>query len=329
MVGAPRSGTTLLRVILDRHPKLAMWGGESDFFRRLYDRRAAFGDPGVAANRERIIDAFVSLEPVRRLKLDWSALKQRLMHDGETWPALFAALLQFHADAQGKPYAGEKTPVHAFRTKELLEWFPNCAIVHIVRDPRDAVSSVIRMPWSTRSVQAGARSWTRFNTAALEAAERANYLLAKYEDLVADPKESLTRICRHIGLAYDPALLQANERNTGESAVVARASKPISADRRGLWRKAFQPWQVAAIEDAAGPLMEQFGYAREAPPISAPDRARATAEEIFETAVQKATRLPAGFYRHLQPTNLAAESRWLERASALYWSVRRKPVDVE
>lgn len=326
IVGAPRSGTTLLRVLLDQHPRIAMWGGESAFFRRLYDRRAAFGDPAVERNRERIVKAYLAIEPVRRLGLDLPQLEQRLLKDGVTWPALFTAMLQHNAVIQGKPHFGEKTPGHAFHVNTLRQWFPDCSIIHIVRDPRDMVSSLIRMPWANRSVVAGARAWSQFNAAAREASGAETYLLVKYENLVAGIEKSLEQICRHIGLAYDPAMLEPKP-VTGEiRAPVARAHRPVTLARVGLWRQQnFQPWQVAAIEAAAGTLLTEFGYERTASPANLAGRAKASAEAWVETGLHTASRLPCALFRYLRPTNLNSEEKWIGRAASLYWSVRPRP----
>ena len=156
IVGAPRSGTTLLRVILNRHPQLAMFGIESQFFRRVYARQAAFGDPADPRNRTRVVDAYLAIEPIRNMGLDLGVVREKMIQEGSSWSGLFRAMLQANADLQGKRYAGEKTPVHALHVRTLCEWFPNCSIIHIVRDPRamPVLSNGCRGPRI-------ARSWAR------------------------------------------------------------------------------------------------------------------------------------------------------------------------
>ena len=83
------------------------------------------------------------------------------------------------------------------------------------------------------------------------------------------------------------------------------------------------PWQIAAIEAAASPLMQEYGYQPSVPPATAKDMARARAEEIIEVGLQAASRVPCALFRYLQPANLEAEERWIGRAAKIYWSVRR------
>jgi hypothetical protein len=327
IVGAPRSGTTLLRVTLNRHPQLAMWGGELDFFRRLYNRRNVFGDPANERNRDRIVAAYLAIKPFRRLGLNAAFMRERMMSEGATWRDLFACMLRACADSQGKPYAGEKTPGHAMHVNTLCEWFPDCGIIHLVRDPRAAVGSLITMPWATRSVLSGARTWRLFSTAACAASARDNYLLVKYEDLVTRTEQELRRICGHIGLAYRETMLQRNPAESDPRPFIRRSYEGITTSRVGLWRQELEPWQLSVIEAVAGHRMQEFGYEPVTKRTSAAHMARATLEALGETTFQKLFRSPSAFYRFFQPANLADEEKWIERASSMYGRLRsRRPL---
>ncbi len=324
IVGAPRSGTTLLRVTLNRHSQLAMCG-ETAYFRRVYSRRHAFGDPGNLPNRNRVVEAYLAVEPVRRLGMNIEVLRERMMREGVSWRDLFASMLRVYADSHGKPHTGEKTPNHALYVNTLCEWFPDCTIVHLVRDPRAAVCSLIRMPWASRSVLMGARTWRLFNTAARTISARDNYVLVKYEDLVARPEEQLRRLCNHVGLEYEAAMLQPNPAEFDPRRPVHRAYERINPVRAELWRGELEPWQVSTIEAAAGHRMEEFGYQRQTQGATAMDMTRAAGEAFVEMTCQKFIRAPGMFYHFLQPTNLADEEKWIARASAMYGRLRSRP----
>jgi hypothetical protein len=308
VVRAPRSGTTLLRVILNRHPQLAMLHG------RVYNRRAAFGDLGDLRNRQRVVSAYLAIEPMRRLKTDVNFLHERMMRDGATWPALFESMLQAWADLQGKPYAGEKTPLHCLHAKTLCEWFPQGSVIHLVRDPRSMVGALQRMPGASHSAYMGARMWRLLNAAARTASVHPNYLLVKYEDFVTRPEEQLRQLCDHVCLEYDDAMLRPDpaEIPTG---VNRRSYQGVTPGRIDLWREELKPWQVSAVEAAAGPGMEEYGYRREANRVVFLDQARAAAEAVVENLFQLVRFSPGFFYRLFQPTNLAAEEKWIGRFS--------------
>ncbi len=197
VVGCPRSGTTLMRRILDRHPSIAICP-ETQFQRLVYSRRKAFGDLGDLTNRRRLIDEYLSSRFIRRMKLDRAALAERLQREGASYKAMFTTLLRYYAASQGKSRFGEKTPQHALFLETLCEWFPNAAILHMVRDPHATVASMQRMPWR-RSAVANARIWLRLNQAARRFHEWRGYLEVRYESLVANPERQIRKICSFVG----------------------------------------------------------------------------------------------------------------------------------
>lgn len=325
IVGAPRSGTTLLRVTLNRHSELAVCG-ETHFFARLYNRRNAFGDPANTADREQIVGAYLSIEPLHRLGMDLGNLRSRLLMDGVSWRALFATVLDEYALSTGKAYAGEKTPAHALHVKTLGEWFPNCTIIHLVRDPRAVVASLRNVPWASRSVLVGVRTWREFNSAAAAISTRENYIRVKYEDLVARPAEQLERICSHVGLEYQEGMLRADPAEYDAARPVARAWKEITPSRRSLWRQELEPWQVAAIETTVGGQMESYGYERETARVPASAMMRASIEATVEMSFLKVFRFPSALYRRFRPTHLADEQKWIRWSSTMYGRARlRRP----
>lgn len=165
IVGAPRSGTTLMRNMLNRHPAIAI-SRETEFYHYIYRRRRIFGSLSDLGNRKRLVKEYLSTQRIQRMNLDLQALEQKLLEEGVTYEALFASLLSFYARAHGKRRCGEKTPQHALFTEVLCRWYPDARIIHILRDPRDVVASLLRMPSAPNDVIGNARVWLRFNLAA-------------------------------------------------------------------------------------------------------------------------------------------------------------------
>jgi hypothetical protein len=260
--------------------------------------------------------------------MDVEDLRERMKREGVNWRALFVSMLQLLADSRGKPYFGEKTPAHAFYVDTLCEWFPDCSIIHLVRDPRAATCSLTHVPWATRSVLMGARTWRMFNTAALRVSSRHNYLRIHYEKLVTRPEEPLRQICSHVGLDYSESMLEPDVAEIDPRRPDPRSFEEITSARTSLWQRELEPWQVSAIEAVAGRRMEEFGYQRQTKRAGPADLSRAAMEAVVEMTFQKLLRLPSMSYHLLQPTNVAAEQKWLARASATYGRLRaRRPVD--
>jgi Sulfotransferase family len=123
IVGSPRSGISLLRNMLNRHPSLAICA-ETHFNHYVYKRRRAFGDLSNLKNRQRLVDEYLSVRRIRRLGMDLARLREKLVREGTSYPALFAGVASFYAASAGKERWGEKTPRHAFISELLCEWFP-------------------------------------------------------------------------------------------------------------------------------------------------------------------------------------------------------------
>jgi hypothetical protein len=311
VVGSPRSGTNLLRRMLDRHPAIAICG-ETHFFSTVYPqrRREAFGDPADARNRQRLVDALVSTRRIQALGLDSAQLAKKLMQDGASYPALFAALCKCYSESQGKPRWGEKTPQHAFFTETLCEWYPGAVILHMVRDPRDVVSSLLRLPFGFASTILNARTWLNCNLAARRSKHRQGYLEVRYESLAAQPKQELERICTFIGEEYCPAMLEAEQASIRDALESDRYLAPLTTERLERWRKELSTDQVAQVEWWIGAELKNFGYEAAAPPASAVTIAQGLVKAALELAREVIPKLPALWYYYMAPANLRQYEYW-------------------
>lgn len=170
----------------------------------------------------------------------------------------------------------EKTPKHIKHLKQIRAVFPDARIVVMVRDARDVVHSLTK-----RGLALDRAIWRWNEEDEIALAERDNAapdtVVIRYEDLIADPAATLTRICAHIGVTFVPAMLDfhASERRWFEEAARPedddatriqhrslrdwQLHQPLM-DRRGVWRDELPPETVQRIETECAPLMRAFGY---------------------------------------------------------------------
>ena len=231
--GALRSGTTLLRLMLDGHPRLAC-RGETDFlFDHVYK-----GPDGPMVARDRLAEDRI----FRNARL---TLPERDIPLAE----FVAAVLE---EMAGGTDAIPMLMLHR-NIAPCLEALPQARIVHILRDPRDVARSSIGMGWAG-NVYFGADHWIATEREWADHAqtlEPRSYTL-RYETLVAAPEQTLTALCTHVGLSYDPAMLTYPERTT------------YSAPDAGLaeqWRRKLSEEEVRLVEARVGPLLGATGYA--------------------------------------------------------------------
>lgn len=245
--------------MLNRHPAIAVCR-ETDFYHYVYKRRHRFGDLNDLRNRRRLVREYLGIQRIQRMRLDLQALETRLLQDGTSYPAFFAALLRFYAETHGKQRCGEKTPEHALFTETLCEWYPDAAIIHVVRDPRDVVASLRHLPWAPNNAIGNARLWFTRNLAARRSRHRPQYLLVRYEELVTQPEGELRRICAFLGEDYSPAMLVPNWDPTADRPWFQRAEQSVTTARIGTWRTELSEADVALVEWVLGAHMKTFGY---------------------------------------------------------------------
>jgi len=268
VLGVRRSGTTLLRVMLDRNPELAV-PDESYFVPQLARRHRTPVDPAA------FTDDLRRLPTLAEWGLSPASVASRLrpgMTAGEAVAAVFVA----YAADRGKSRWGDKTPLYMQHLDVLERLWPDARYVHLIRDGRDAALSFLSVPaglmtegWGHPRDAAGfACQWATEVSAARALGRRvgpARYRELRYEALVADPEEALRAVCLFAGLEFDPAMLDYVGRT--DSARKAHQQRLNEPPRSGVrdWRTEMTPDDRRAFEEVAGALLAELGYEVETP----------------------------------------------------------------
>ena len=275
ILGVSRSGTTLLKAMLDAHSQLAI-PSESYFIPQLWHRH------GARPERDAFVDDLRRLERIRAWGVDPDDVAKRL-GERPTFAEAIEAIYRAYADAQGKPRFGEKTPLYMQHLDVLERAFPDAQYVHIVRDGRDAALSMLAMRRKPRFNLSRPRgladfacAWRREVRGAQRFGRVRPYLELRYEDLVGEPEARLREVCDFLELEYEPAMLDYHRRE--DPALYAdhpRLAQPPVRDARS-WRAEMKPADVELFEAIAGDLLSELGYERAFPHPR--HRARAAAE---------------------------------------------------
>ena len=287
IVGVGRSGTTLLRLMLDAHPRLAI-PPETHFVPAVV---ATFWRLRVTP--ERVLEAMRSGERTGwpDSGLDETALLDRLREIKPlNAPDALRAVYRLYAERHGKDRWGDKTPHYVTALPRIARALPEARFIHVIRDGRDVALSTNRRLVELRGsrpvpVERMAKRWQhRILTARgiTQIADR--YLEVRYEDLVLDTELSLRRVCEFIELEYDPGMLAYHERAaerlqemnrerqrgarralSGEERMQAHAmtTKPPQAERVEVWRTEMPEPDRRIFEAIAGDLLADLGYPTE------------------------------------------------------------------
>ena len=263
VLGVRRSGTTLLRVMLDRNAELAV-PDESYFVPQLARRHRGTVDPAS------FVDDLRRLPTLFEWGLSSDAVAARL-RPGMTTGGAIAAVFEAYAAERGKARWGDKTPLYMQHLSLLERLFPDACFVHLIRDGRDAAVSFLSVPegimtegWGYPRDEAGfACQWATEVRAARALARRVGsrrYLELRYEALVADPATELRRICAFAGLEYDDAMLgYVGETDSARKGHQQRLNEPPRVGVRD-WSTEMPPAGRDAFERIAGDLLGELGY---------------------------------------------------------------------
>jgi hypothetical protein len=258
VVGCPRSGTTLVRAILNAHPDVAI-APETHFVRRYLI-------PAPVAPDRLLADLVASTE-FADTGLDPDAFRREasLLRDGPA--AILLGLMRAFAAARGATVIGEKTPNHLLHMRLLEESFAGARFVHVVRDPRAVVHSLRTVPWSTGSIERDAEMWRRYMIVARTRPPRRPGALheVRFERLLHRPEATVRALARFVGVGYTPDMLAPEARRDGAGdperepwkAGVAGPLEPARSDR---WRSGLAPREIRVVEAVAYGEMGRLGY---------------------------------------------------------------------
>jgi hypothetical protein len=284
IVGAPRSGTTLLQYRLRNHPRISLPTGESHFFIPLYQAQAKFGDLSQLENVRAVLDAmyrqnagFMDTD-LHGMKFDLDGLAQQLHGEGRnTLPAIIRGLYEKNALGEGKARWGDKTPYYVLHIPQLLEWFPDAQIVHLIRDGRDVALSLFgrKHDFQIYNTYQAAKYWQIYVEKGRELSKGLNanqYFELRYEDLLADPEGTLKMLCGFLEEEYSSALLDIHQ--VKDAGMTPLVHQPIKADNAGKWRTRMSARQIRIFESVAGDTLRKFNYElmTHARPLSLPMR---------------------------------------------------------
>lgn len=239
--GALRSGSTLMRLILDAHPSISC-PGERDF---LVDHLSVDGDALVldvdALSRNRIFQDSVIQLPTTQ--------------DGR---AAFQEML-----VQEVPESGILVLVLHRDLDVLLDLLPTVPVIHLVRDPRDVARSSIGMGWAGNTWY-GIEHWLgteiNWDRCSTRFVEGQAYLL-RYEDMLSAPEAELTALCQFMGLAYDPAMLTYSETSSYDG---------LDPKLSYQWKQKQSEREIQHTEFKARDILLARGYELSGIPIKVP-----------------------------------------------------------
>jgi hypothetical protein len=244
IIGAMGSGTTLLRLMLDCHPNIAI-SPETGFMR--------------AYNAHQFIPFKWSGRNWAR-RLGWS--REEL--DREL-AAFYERLFTRYMERHGKQRWGEKTPLHTFHVDAMARLYPEAVFVGVVRHPGGEVASC--MSRFGHSFGRATYHYLRYTKEVARQAARYGdrFAVVRYEDVVLQPERSLRDLLEWLGEPWSDQVLRHDTIQAERSHKLrveggTRVDQPIDTSRIAKWTTTLDEPQRRKVARRLGRLGEFFGY---------------------------------------------------------------------
>lgn len=278
IIGRPRSGTTLLRLLFEAHPHVLI-PPECPYIIQLYKKYGSATKWDVGRIRDFTEDI------CRQRYFDkWNVGKEELFNhlkegEGEnTFQEMVKRVnLAYRSvyEKSGILLLGDKNPAYALFGQRLLKLFPDAKIVHLVRDYRDNYLSLTDVNFEVPVVPLVVYRW-KFALQRmwkLKARYPGSVFSLRYEDLAGNPEEKMKELCAFLGIQYDPVVMGFYKKkpevevlyNGSEELMMVHKSllHPISRSRIDTWKSRMSRRDIRVADLVAGRSADKTGYARQ------------------------------------------------------------------
>ncbi|MFA6950618.1 MAG: sulfotransferase [Lentimicrobiaceae bacterium] len=280
IIGRPRSGTTMLRLLFDAHPNVLI-PPECPFIISLYKK---YGK--VTCWDEPMIKEFCEDLSKQRYFDKWLIEKDHLFNclmeaEGEsTFQTMVMHVNLAYTSVYDKKellLIGDKNPGYSLYINRIHKLFPDSKIIHITRDYRDNYLSLIKVNFEVPIVPLVVYRWKFALKRMWKLKKKCPDLIysIRYEDLATNPEQEFQKLCRFLNIRYDPSVMNFYEKKaeiqkaySGDqeiSLVHHSLLNPISTQRMNLWKTQMSEHDIRVADLVMGKTADKAGYERKYP----------------------------------------------------------------
>lgn len=266
ILGSQRSGTTLLRLIFNAHPELAVPEEGTFLFPCLRREKKSAGIEYAGGELTALLQYFQKNTQFQQWNLNQEYFEQALSGKAafncrEIFEALYGAFARQH----NKTRWADKTPSFFRMVPTLAFIFPEAKFIHLIRDGRDVYLSQKKMGTHAYTVGSAALEWkvkVRIAQRDLRVYAPGRWIEIRYEDLLTAPETVMPKLCQFVELSWLPEML--NFWRTSEQFIGKHHSKSIfkslDPSRANRWKEKLLPAEIRKFEKVAGDLLASLGY---------------------------------------------------------------------
>lgn len=273
MVGEQRSGSNLLRLILNTSPEIAA-PHPPHILQNLMPLLPAYGNLDNDDTMTRLIDDVCRL--VENNPVPWDGISHfdrnqvRALCRENSLVAVFDAVMQIYARQQGASAWLCKSMQNIRWAKQLNDYLPQPKFIYLYRDPRDVALSFSKAVIGDKHPYHVTRKWAELQQLCLNAQQFLGpdqFIHVRYEEMTSQPEKVIRRVCKFLGIAFLPEMLefhrsQEASRTAKQSTLWSNLTKPLMSDNSKKFLRDMPQEHIRIIESIAGNLLDELGYER-------------------------------------------------------------------
>jgi hypothetical protein len=269
IIGTERSGSNLLRLILDRHPAIAI-PHPPHILKEMMPLEPLYGDLSDDRRFRRLVDDTVRLVELHFFPWDAALDRDKVFAEaaGRDVYGVKAAIYDQYRRAKGKRRWGCKSTFVIHYVDRVRLHHPDAKFIHLVRDGRDVAASAKRSVFNHFHPHYVGRLWGEQQRTAIELSRTLpsdRMLGVRYEDLLDDPSGTVRRVCRFIEEDYSDDLLDyfkgdEAQRLAGHSRSWENCASPVLKDNHAKYKRELSPAEIEAFELQAFEELRHYGY---------------------------------------------------------------------
>lgn len=271
ILGNPRSGTSLLRVLLNNHAQIGVPPecGLIQWWYSKYQNWSNSDSNSFQRSRELIQDILSS----KKIE-EWGITSEDIESVLAMGPNSYQELMdQLYRKYTGKPIIGDKNNYYIHHLEELATIYPDSKYIHLIRDGRDVACSYLAInelpdnlkykPKVPNEIKEIATEWVQNVNRIENFLANRPHVTIRYRDLVTQPIGTLDKIGKLLNVTFDKSILDyRNSLNEPESTMQWKKKllSGIDAQNTGKYKKELNQEQCEAFYQIAGPTLQKFNY---------------------------------------------------------------------
>lgn len=276
IIGRPRTGTTLLRTLFDAHPNVII-PPECALILNLYPKYSK-----IKQWNKKKINTFLKDVKAQRKFASWHMDVDKVRNDllklgnkasyQDFVKVLYSDYRSFF-DKEKIVTLGDKNPVYSININQIIEIFPDAKFIHLTRDYRDNILSILKVDFEAPLVPLIVYRWRYSAIKILNLKNKFpdQFYTIKYEDFVNDHRYHYTKLCDFLGIKYDDKVFDFHKKKDEIFKVFPEKQfekyhksllKPITNEKVGIWKKELSERDVKTADAVVGKYAGMLGYER-------------------------------------------------------------------